>query len=114
MTDFHFLVLFSIITIFIFRVFPLFFKNNRYLNDKNSFIYKSISYSAQAMIGIIVYNSAFSGKDIFQFVNTADAKDFIKLLLLVLTFFVTIKTKKIIPGFLFFLLLYTCITYWLN
>lgn len=114
MIDFTFLVLFSAVTIFIFRVFPFLFKNNKYLNDKESFIYKSISYSAQAMIGLIVFNSAFSSRNLTQLFETADIKDLIKLLFLVLTFVITIKTKKIIPSFLFFLVAYSLIVYLLG
>ncbi|OOS04652.1 Branched-chain amino acid transport protein (AzlD) [Moraxella cuniculi DSM 21768] len=114
MANFTFLLVFSAITIFIFRVFPFLFKNNKYLNDKDSFLYKSISYSAQAMIGLIVFNSAFSGKNLTQLVETADVKDLIKLLFLILTFVITIKTKKIIPSFLFFLVVYGLIVYFLG
>lgn len=114
MTDFSFLILFSTITIFIFRVLPFLFKNNKYLNNKESFIYKSISYSAQAMIGLIVFNSAFSGRNITQLLDTADLKDIIKLILLLLTFIMTVKTKKIIPSFLIFLTVYALTVYYLS
>lgn len=111
MSDFTLLLLFSIVTIFIFRIIPFSFKNNKYLNDKDSFIYKTISYSTQAMIGIIVYNSAFSGKDISQLATHIDSKDLVKIIFLIMTFILTIKTKKIIPSFLLFLALYTVYVY---
>ncbi|WP_274585118.1 hypothetical protein V6667_08505 [Neisseria leonii] len=111
MTDFAFLLLFSAATIFIFRIFPFFFKNNSYLNNQDGFLYKSISYSAQAMIGMIVFNSAFSGRDVWQLSDGADLKDAVKIVLLIMTFWITVKTKKIIPGFLLFLSLYAFFIY---
>ncbi|OOF75525.1 hypothetical protein BKG96_10625, partial [Rodentibacter caecimuris] len=109
MTNILFLILFSAITIFIFRISPFFLKENKHLNNKEGFIYKSISYSAQAMIGIIVFNSAFSGKDIVNIINDFSLKTIIILFLLLGTFIMTIVTKKIIPSFIITLTLYSVI-----
>ncbi|OOF38144.1 hypothetical protein BKK49_10180 [Rodentibacter rarus] len=94
MTNIILLILFSAITIFIFRISPFFLKENKHLNNKEGFIYKSISYSAQAMIGIIVFNSAFSSKNILELIDNFSLKMVIILLLLLGTFMMTILTKK--------------------
>ncbi|THA02086.1 AzlD domain-containing protein [Rodentibacter pneumotropicus] len=112
MTNILFLILFSAITIFIFRISPFFLKDNKHLNNKDGFIYKSIRYSAQAMIGIIVFNSAFSGKDIVSIFNDFSPKTIIILFLLLGTFIMTIVTKKIIPSFIITLTLYSLILYY--
>lgn len=112
MTNIILLILFSAITIFIFRISPFFLKENKHLNNKEGFIYKSISYSAQAMIGIIVFKSAFSGKDIVNMINDFSPKTIIISFLLLGTFIMTIVTKKIIPSFIITLTLYSLILYY--
>ncbi|OOF37559.1 AzlD domain-containing protein [Rodentibacter heidelbergensis] len=112
MTNIILLILFSAITIFIFRISPFFLKENKHLNNKEGFIYKSISYSAQAMIGIIVFNSAFSGKNILELIDDFSLKTIVILLLLLGTFIMTILTKKIIPSFIITLALYSLILYY--
>lgn len=112
MTNIILLILFSAITIFIFRISPFFLKENKHLNNKEGFIYKSISYSAQAMIGIIVFNSVFSGKDIVNMINDFSPKTIIISFLLLGTFIMTVVTKKIIPSFIITLTLYSLILYY--
>jgi branched-subunit amino acid transport protein len=93
------LIIFSAVTIFIFRYLPFLFKNHALLQDKQSRLYRFLSYSAQAMLGLIIYETAFPNKHALDWLAAGQGLDGMKLGLLLLTFVVVVRTKKLLPVF---------------
>jgi len=93
------LIAFSAVTAFAFRALPFAFKNSRALTQPQGAFYRFISYSAQAMLGVIVYNTALNKMDALTLILQFQILDALKLFLLAGTFIAVVKTKKILPSF---------------
>lgn len=100
------LITFSALTALAFRALPFAFKNSSALTNTQGSFYRFISYSAQAMLGVIIYDTAFNKMDALTLMQQFQMLDALKLLLLVGTFIAVIKTKKILPTFFASLLIY--------
>lgn len=100
------LIAFSALTAFAFRALPFAFKNSTALKKTQGSFYRFISYSAQAMLGVIVYDTAFNKTDALSLIKQFQMIDALKLLLLVGTFIAVVKTKRILPSFFASLLIY--------
>lgn len=100
------LIAFSALTAFAFRALPFAFKNSAALTNTQGSFYRFISYSAQAMLGVIIYDTAFNKMDALTLMQQFQMLDALKLVLLVGTFIAVIKTKKILPTFFASLLIY--------
>lgn len=100
------LILFSAVTAFVFRVIPFFMKNNKLLVDQQGSFYRFLSYSTQAMLGMIIYDTAFNQKNLLQFFSSFNSLDAIKIILLLAMFILVIKTNKVLLYFLISLLVY--------
>ena len=80
------LIAFSALTAFAFRALPFAFKNSAALTHTQGSFYRFISYSAQAMLGVIIYDTAFNKKDALTLFQQFEPLDALKLVLLVGTF----------------------------
>lgn len=100
------LIAFSAITAFAFRALPFAFKNSTTLTRTQGSFYRFISYSAQAMLGVIIYDTAFNKMDALTLIRQFQMMDAVKLFLLVGTFIAVVKTKKILPSFFTSLFIY--------
>jgi branched-subunit amino acid transport protein len=100
------LIAFSAITAFAFRALPFAFKNSTALTRTQGSFYRFISYSAQAMLGVIIYDTAFNKMDVLTLIRQFQMMDAVKLFLLVGTFIAVVKTKKILPSFFTSLFIY--------
>lgn len=100
------LIGFAALTAFAFRALPFAFKNATALTRTQGSFYRFISYSAQAMLGVIIYDTAFSKRDALSLMQSFDSLDALKLILLLGTFVAVAKTKKILPGFFACLVIY--------
>jgi branched-subunit amino acid transport protein len=94
-----FLIGFAAITAFAFRALPFAFKNSVALTNTQGSFYRFVSYSAQAMLGVIIYDTAFKKADALTMLQQASMLDALKLALLIATFIIVAKTKKILPSF---------------
>jgi hypothetical protein len=64
------------------------------------------SATAQAMLGVIIYDTAFNKMDALTLIRQFQMMDAVKLFLLVGTFIAVVKTKKILPSFFASLFIY--------
>ena len=103
------LIIFSIITIFLFRVFPFIFKNTAILGNQNNKFYKFLGYSTQGMLGMIVYNSLFEHKDIVKLLSNWNLTNTLNIAILLFIFIFVVKTNKMLSGFIISLLIYLLI-----
>ncbi|WP_212626353.1 AzlD domain-containing protein [Pseudomonas sp. PP3] len=113
MTIWH-LIAFSAVTAFAFRALPFAFKNSSALTQTQGSFYRFISYSAQAMLGVIIYDTAFNKRDALALIQQFDTLDALKLFLLVGTFIAVAKTRKILPSFFVSLTIYVAAFVYLN
>lgn len=100
------LIAFSAVTAFVFRALPFAFKNSTALTQTKGAFYRFISYSAQAMLGVIIYDTAFNKMDALTLIEQFQILDALKLFLLLGTFIAVIKTRKILPSFFASLCIY--------
>lgn len=100
------LIIFSAATAFLFRLLPFFVKNNALLHNQQGSFYRFLSYSAQAMLGVIIYNTAFHEKGLGALLHQFSFLDALKVLLLGVTFIWVAKSKKMLPSFFFGLVVY--------
>ncbi|MHA6136929.1 AzlD domain-containing protein [Pseudomonas mohnii] len=108
------LIAFSALTAFAFRALPFAFKNSAALTHTQGSFYRFISYSAQAMLGVIIYDTAFNKKDALTLFQQFEPLDALKLVLLVGTFIAVAKTRKILPVFFASLFIYVAAFVYLN
>lgn len=108
------LIAFSAVTAFAFRALPFAFKNSTALTQTQGSFYRFISYSAQAMLGVIIYDTAFNKMDALTLIQQFQMLDALKLFLLVVTFITVAKTKKILPAFFTCLFIYLVAFTYLN
>jgi branched-subunit amino acid transport protein len=108
------LIAFSAVTAFAFRALPFAFKNSSALTQTQGSFYRFISYSAQAMLGVIIYDTAFNKRDALALIQQFDTLDALKLFLLVGTFIAVVKTRKILPSFFVSLTIYVAAFVYLN
>ena len=108
------LIAFSAITAFAFRALPFAFKNSTALTRTQGSFYRFISYSAQAMLGVIIYDTAFNKRDVLTLIQQFEMLDALKLLLLVGTFIAVANTRKILPAFFASLFIYVVAFDYLN
>jgi branched-subunit amino acid transport protein len=108
------LIAFSAATAFAFRALPFAFKNSTALTQTQGSFYRFISYSAQAMLGVIIYDTAFNKRDALSLMQQFDTLDALKLFLLVGTFIAVAKTRKILPSFFASLIIYVAAFFYLN
>jgi hypothetical protein len=71
------------------------FQKHHALARTDGSFYRFVSYSAQAMLGVIIYDTAFARLDGPSLVQQFQILDALKLLLLVGTFAVVARTRKI-------------------
>lgn len=100
MSMFWILLLFSAITIFICRILPFIFANHALLGNTDGAFYRFLTYSTQAMLGAIVYSTAFFTHDIVSFLGDFALIDGVKLILLAFVFFATLWTNRLLSAFL--------------
>ncbi|WP_085580702.1 MULTISPECIES: AzlD domain-containing protein [unclassified Pseudomonas] len=100
------LIGFGALTAFAFRALPFAFKNAPALTRTQGSFYRFVSYSAQAMLGVIVYDTAFGKLDGPSLLQQFQVLDALKILLLAGTFVVVAKTRQILPSFLGSLAIY--------
>jgi branched-subunit amino acid transport protein len=100
------LIGFAALSAFAFRAVPFAFKNTTALTRTQGSFYRFISYSAQAMLGVIIYDTAFNKTDVVTLIRQFGILDALKLFLLLGTFIVVAKTRKILPGFFACLAIY--------
>ena len=104
------LIIFSCLTAFLCRFFPFTIKNNKFLTHKDSLFYKFLSYSTQAMLGVIIYNTAFHNMNIVVFYNNFHVLSLVKIILLVIAFAWVAKNDNILPALICTLCIYlTCL-----
>lgn len=103
-----FLIGFAAVSAFAFRALPFAFKNTTALTRTHGSFYRFISYSAQAMLGVIIYDTAFNKLDAPGLMQHFERLDGLKLILLLGTFIVVAKTRKILPAF------FTCLGIYLT
>ncbi|MFJ5286879.1 AzlD domain-containing protein [Pseudomonas sp. NPDC088429] len=108
------LISFAAVTAFAFRALPFAFKNTPALTHTNGSFYRFVSYSAQAMLGVIIYDTAFNKLDAPSLLQQFQIIDGLKILLLAGTFVVVAKTKQILPSFLASLVIYLLAFVYLN
>ena len=73
------LIAFSALTAFAFRALPFAFKNSAALTQTQGSFYRFISYSAQAMLGVIIYDTAFNKMDALTLIQQFQMLDALKL-----------------------------------
>jgi branched-subunit amino acid transport protein len=95
-----YIILFSALTAFVCRLLPFLIKNNALLNNQNGSFYRFLNYSTQAMLGVIIYDTAFHKAGILKLIQNFSIIDGIKILLLLIMFIWVAKTKKILLSFL--------------
>lgn len=106
MSMFWILLLFAALTIFICRVLPFIFADHALLGNTDGRFYRFLTYSTQAMLGAIVYSTAFFTHDIMTFVQNFAFIDALKLLLLAFVFFATLWTNRLLSAFLLALVVF--------
>ena len=106
MSIFWNLLIFSAITIFICRILPFFFAHNTLLGNQDGKFYRFLTYSTQAMLGAIVYATAFFTQDIIQLVSGFGMIEALKVVLLLLVFFGTLWTNRLLSVFLLALVIF--------
>lgn len=100
------LIGFAALSAFAFRALPFAFKNTTALTRTQGSFYRFIRYSAQAMLGVIIYDTAFNKLDAPSLVQQFGSLDVLKLTLLTGTFIVVARTRKILPAFFACLVIY--------
>lgn len=70
-----YLIIFSAITAFIFRTIPFLIKKNKLLVNQQGSFYRFLSYSTQAMLGMIIYDTAFNQKNLLQLFSSFSLLD---------------------------------------
>lgn len=108
------LIGFSAVTAFAFRALPFAFKNSSALTHTDGSFYRFISYSAQAMLGVIIYDTAFKKMDALTLLQQFHTLDALKLILLAGTFVAVARTRKILPAFFASLMIYLTAFFYLN
>lgn len=93
------LLLFAIGTAVFFRVGPFLLGNDGHALDRSSKVYRFLSYSAQAMLGVMCFESTFGKRDFLQIVASAQPIDLYKLVILIAVFSYAAKTQKLILPF---------------
>ncbi|PZT47794.1 hypothetical protein B6S12_07240 [Helicobacter valdiviensis] len=106
------LLIFSALSIFIFRILPFFFAKSAFLSNQDGVFYRFLTYSTQAMLGAIVYATAFLGKDIGMFVSGFALIDVVKLALLAFVFVATAITNRLLSAFLLSLVVFVGFVLW--
>ena len=107
-----FLIGFAAVSALAFRALPFAFKNTTALTRTHGSFYRFINYSAQAMLGVIIYDTAFNKQDAPSLMQQFESLDALKLTLLLGTFIAVAKTRKILPAFLASLMIYlTAVVY---
>lgn len=106
------LLIFSAVSIFVFRVTPFFFAKSTLLSNQDGVFYRFLTYSTQAMLGAIVYATAFFSKDIASFVSDFALIDVVKLALLIFVFIATIITNRLLSAFLLSLVIFVGFVLW--
>lgn len=112
--NFWLLIAFASITIAIFRGFPFFFRHSAFLNNKDGAFYRFLTYSTQAMLGAIVYATAFMNKNIENLISDFALIDGVKFALIAFIFFATIWTNRLLTCFLFALGVFIIFIYGIN
>ncbi len=100
------LILFSAGTAFLFRLLPFFIKNSRALNHQQGSFYRFLSYSTQAMLGVIIYDTAFHAQGFLALAAHISGLEVLRLGLLIVGFVWVVRTQKILPSFFFGLMVY--------
>lgn len=103
---FWLLIAFSAVTAFIFRTVPFVFRDSEVLNNQEGSVYRFLKYTTQAMMGVIVYDTAFDKAGAWTLIDMLRWADMQKFLFLLATFLVVAKTKKMLPTLVSSLLLY--------
>ncbi|MDA3967117.1 MULTISPECIES: hypothetical protein [Helicobacter] len=106
------LLIFSALSIFAFRILPFFFAKSAYLSNQDGVFYRFLTYSTQAMLGAIVYATAFFSKDIVSFVSDFALVDVVKLALLIFVFIATMVTNRLLSAFLLSLVIFVGFVLW--
>lgn len=100
------LIGFAAISALAFRALPFAFKNTPALTRTQGSFYRFISYSAHAMLGVIIYETAFNKRDAPSLIQQFESLDALKLILLIGTFIAVARTRKILPAFFACLMIY--------
>jgi len=98
---------FAAMTAFAFRAAPFVFKNSTVLNNTTSSFYRFLSYSAQAMMGVIIYDTAFKKAGVLTLIEQFQPITMLKLFLLIVTFACVAKTRQTLPIFFLAMLIYS-------
>ena len=106
MSLFWILLIFSAVSIFICRITPFFFANHSMLGNQDGRFYRFLTYSTQAMLEAIVYATAFFTRDIVQLLSEFALIDVVKIALLLLVFFGTLWTNRLLSAFLLALVIF--------
>ncbi len=107
------LLIFSALTILFCRIFPFLFANHPILSNKDGKLYKFLTYSTQAMLGGIVYATAFESQTISEFFANFSPLELIKITLLIFIFIATIKTDRLLSIFLLSFIIFVAFVMWL-
>lgn len=101
-----FLIIFSAVTALFFRSLPFILKNTALFNKIDSPFYRFLNYSTQAMLGVIIYDTAFHNESYLSFIQTLNYWALLKIGLLLAVFIFVILTRRLFLAFLGGLLIY--------
>ena len=90
------IILFSVITAFFFRVIPFCIGRNRYLVNQDTKFYRFLSYSSQAMLGVMCFEAMFGKTGYGDIVSRLAWNDVIAVALILTAFVVVARTKNIL------------------
>lgn len=99
-------ILFAALTAFLFRLTPFLFHKSALLNNKNGRFYRFLNYSAQAMMGYLVFGSTFGYQPINQWLEHFSLQQGLQLALLIACFIWVIYTQRLLSGLLLFIGIY--------
>lgn len=104
-----FIIIASLVS-FGFRAIPVLFKNKLGEIEKSSFII-FLNYTACAIIGGIIYITAFHSESIEILYHAVNYNDLLKILILIASFIINLKLKNPIITFLICIISYAGLSY---
>lgn len=104
-----FIIIASLVS-FGFRAIPVLFKNKLGTIEKSPFVV-FLNYTACAMIGSIIYITAFHSESIIKLYDSANYNDLLKMSILIASFVINLKLKNPVITFLICIISYASLSY---
>lgn len=94
------ILIIAIVTAFLFRFIPIFWRNLPALNDPASKTYKFLAYSSQAMLGILTYELIFGKTQLGDLLLQVSLAEILGMIILLSAFAVVALTNQVAMAFI--------------